>query len=190
MTVYFTSDLHLGDETIFGFVQRPWKGIEEHDAGIIDNINTTVRADDELYILGDFTLHTRAEDVRPYLDAIACKNRYLVLGNHDGADALFEPDAFVECCYYKELVIDGRLVCLSHYPMLEWNKSMQHYDYGYPNASVMLHGHVHSVAQASNSDNARAGIWRYDVGVDANGYRPVSFERIRAFIAERDSNFE
>ena len=189
MTIYFTSDLHLGHEEIFDFVQRPWGSIADHDAGIIDGINATVGPDDELYILGDVTLRTHAEDVNSYLDAIACKNRYLVIGNHDDAEALFTPGAFVECGYYKELFIDGRMVCLSHYPMLEWNKSMQHYDYGYPNASVMLHGHVHSVSQTINDDNVRAGIWRYDVGIDANDYRPVSFEQICAFIAERDPNF-
>ena len=189
MTVYFASDLHLGHTAILAFAQRPWGSIEEHDAAIIENINATVGRNDRLYILGDFTMRLQTRDVQPYLDAIRCRNRWLVVGNHDKAGALFKPGAFVETCHYKELRLGGRLVCLSHYPMLEWNMSMQHHGIDRSRASVMLHGHIHSCTRATNGDNARAGVWRYDVGVDANGYRPVSAEQIFAFIAERDPSF-
>lgn len=45
----------------------------------------------------------------------------------------------------------------------------------------MLHGHIHSRGQEVNAANARAGILRYDVGVDANGYCPVSIEKVLGF---------
>ena len=45
----------------------------------------------------------------------------------------------------------------------------------------MLHGYIHSRGQEVNAANARAGILRYDVGVDANGYCPVSIEKVLGF---------
>ena len=74
----------------------------------------------------------------------------------------------------------------SHYPMLDWNMAAVHHGIDRSKASFMLHGHIHSRAGLDNDANARAGIWRYDVGVDANSYRPVSFEEIADFIAAKD----
>ena len=44
----------------------------------------------------------------------------------------------------------------------------------------MLHGHIHSDG-SYNRDNMEAGIKRYDVGVDENGYMPVSIKQIEKF---------
>ena len=41
----------------------------------------------------------------------------------------------------------------------------------------MLHGHIHSDG-SYNMSNREAGIKQYDVGVDANGYMPVSIKQI------------
>ena len=81
---------------------------------------------------------------------------------------------------------------LSHYPMLDGN-CMYH-------GSYMLHGHIHSLPNDGaekflgplfdthehghigyNDWNLFHGIRRYDVGVDANGYAPVSWADIEAF---------
>lgn len=185
MTVYFTSDLHLGHTAVLAFAQRPWATIEEHDAAIIDNINATVGHNDELYILGDFTFRFMNDDVKPYLDAIRCHNRWLVLGNHDKAGYLRKPGAFKGVAPYMELREQGRLCVLSHYPMLDWNLAPVHHGVDLAKSSYMLHGHIHSQGRGYNGDCAREGIWRYDVGVDANGYKPVSFEEIDEFIKER-----
>ncbi len=186
MTTFFTSDLHLGHRDILAFSQRPWRSIEEHDKAVIQRINETVSADDELYILGDFAYEATDRHIRKALQAIQCKNRYLVLGNHDDSRELFKPGAFLEVCDYLEVIVNGRMCCLSHYPMLDWNMGSTHLGVPPSEMSFMLHGHIHSQGKASNGDNARAGVWRYDVGLDANGYRPVSFEQIDAFMRERD----
>ena len=66
----------------------------------------------------------------------------------------------------------GTRMVLSHYPMLSWN--------GKRRGSIQLHGHIHAGA-AYNERNRRRGILRYDVGVDANGYAPVSRDEILDF---------
>jgi calcineurin-like phosphoesterase family protein len=65
MGIYFTADLHLGEESVMLRCERPWNSIEAHDAALIANINEWVGADDELYILGDFTGVSDANDYRP-----------------------------------------------------------------------------------------------------------------------------
>ena len=67
---------------------------------------------------------------------------------------------------------NGLHISLMHYPMLSWPRS--HY------GSIMLHGHIHSDG-SYNRDNMETGIKRYDVGVDANGYMPVSIKQIEKF---------
>lgn len=177
MKVYVTSDLHLGHEGTLAYAQRPWYDIEAHDDALIENINETVREDDKLYILGDFTLLYGRETVKDYLNRIACWNRYLVIGNHDQSRALFEDDAFMGIDNYMELKHRGRLVCMSHYPFLDWNLSAQHAGVTPNEASLMLHGHIHSDGDY-NKRNIEQGIMRYDVGVDANDYHPVLIDDI------------
>lgn len=185
MTAYFTGDLHLGHTGVLEFAGRPWGTIEEHDAAIVENVNETVGRNDKLYILGDFTFRFMNDDVRPYLDAIKCKNRWLILGNHDKAGLLRAPGSFVAVTPYLELRVNGRLCCLSHYPMMDWNLAPIHNGVDVAASAYMLHGHIHSKGRAYNEECAGQGIWRYDVGVDANDYKPVSFDEIDAFIQER-----
>ena len=181
MGIYLTSDLHLGEEKVRLRWERPWDGIEEHDAALIAGVNARVGAEDTLYILGDFSGIADDARIRTWLDAIVCKNRWLIRGNHDYATALSAPDAFVGIVDYREIVAHGRNFCLSHYPMLDWNKSDAYYATHDSKAeAIMLHGHIHSHGE-ENAANARAGILRYDVGVDANGYCPVSIEEVLGF---------
>lgn len=185
MGIYFTADLHLGEDKVRLHWQRPWATIEEHDAALIANINARVGEGDELYILGDFSRLVDDARIRAWLEAIVCKNRWLIRGNHDDAAVLFAPGVFVGTADYREIVAGGRSFCLSHYPMLDWNKSDAYYATHDPaTEALMLHGHIHSRGQQANAENARAGILRYDVGVDANGYRPVSIEEILGFFVK------
>ena len=185
MTTYFTADLHLGQPEILTLRQRPWASIDDHDAALLAAIDATVGPGDTLYILGDVTACEDNARVKAWLDAIVCPNRRLVLGNHDKAQALFEPGAFTEICDYREVLVDGHPCCLSHYPMLDWNKGNAYYATHDPKSEAfMLHGHIHSRGQEVNAENAHAGILRYDVGVDANGYSPVSLGEVLGFFGE------
>lgn len=64
---------------------------------------------------------------------------------------------------------------LCHYPIADWNGQRQ--------GSYMLHGHIHSRGDAYNRQQREAGLLRYDVGVDANGYAPVSIGQIDEWFA-------
>lgn len=182
--IYFTSDLHLGHDNAIAFTNRPFSDLEDMNQTLIRNINDTVAADDELWILGDFSYKIKREEVRTLRRQISCRHVHLVYGNHDrdyASDHIFQ-----SVQYYKELKTDYGRVVLFHYPILEW--SAAHY------GSIHLHGHIHSTG-AYNEENLKKkfddrlpyghaakhddlGLRIYDVGVDANDYRPISLARI------------
>ena len=83
------------------------------------------------------------------------------------------------------------IVVLFHYPIMEW--------YGASGGTIHLHGHIHS-PESYNEENARKYLKDrvlpyghhprdnnlplriYDVGVDANKYKPVSLEAIADYL--------
>lgn len=193
--IYLTADLHLGHRSIVTIGEgRPFRSIDEHDRAIIANINDTVSVEDELWILGDVTRERGARSIACAMRRVNCRHVRLVLGNHDREQACLESGAFESVARYEDTGVrlaDGtwqRLV-LFHYPVLDWD--------GMHRGSVMLHGHIHSRGLAEGEEPQgpvatehvhalhgynewcrRQGLRRYDVGVDANGYRPVSLAQV------------
>ena len=51
---FYTSDLHLGHDNIIRFDNRPFGSVGEMTEEIIDNWNSVVSKNDDVYILGDF----------------------------------------------------------------------------------------------------------------------------------------
>lgn len=210
MERYFTSDLHIADKAIARW--RGFSSLTEHDAMILDGLNATVAAQDELWILGDIC-HSNLASIRSLRSSIACAHVHVIIGNHDKRSLfetlMHEEHLFESVGYYAEVGKvrrEGYKFCLSHYPMLDWNRATH--------GSYMLHGHIHSLpdngAGKTHQDGADKahqegprdvsqggmgmrgyntfsrdkGIRRYDVGVDANGYRPVSAEQIVSFLPD------
>lgn len=169
--IYFTSDLHLNHKAIIWMMNRPFKNVEEMNETLIKNINETVKPSDTLYVLGDLSYRGKKSDVEDMVRKIRCRNIILCKGNHDRR---YDESIFKELTDYKEICVNtngtnNRLVTLMHYPIEDW-KNRKH-------GSIHLHGHVHS--NGSYNDLMRDnGIYRYDVGVDANNYRPVSLDEI------------
>lgn len=176
--IYFTSDLHLNHARIIELANRPFGSVEEMNDTIIGNINDTVGADDTLWVLGDICMGMKkTQDAGWLLAMLACNDVHLVMGNHDPRQRKEELIAagFVTVSDYEELRVGShKTAVLCHYPLMSWNGSSR--------GSYMLHGHIHATAEY-NERNRNDGIKRYDVGVDANAYRPVSIEHIKEFFA-------
>ncbi len=69
---------------------------------------------------------------------------------------------------FSSVMFDG-----SHYPFEEWN----HFFSG----AIHLHGHQHNLSDYNYKMKLK-GLKRYDVGVDANQFKPVNIEEIIEFI--------
>lgn len=126
--LYFTSDLHLGDEKVLiSRNGRPFSNIEEMNNTIIDNINRVVGEDDELWILGDFAFRVDKAEVQKFRNRINCRNVHLVYGNHD--QDYSQEHIFQSVQYYKELKTSlwySSVISLSYHGMVWsfwWNHS-------------------------------------------------------------------
>ena len=176
--IYFTSDLHFYHDNIIHHCQRPFRTSEDMNDALIENWNDTVSPDDEVYILGDVTMEgpEKAFAILSQLKGI----KYLVRGNHDrfADNETWQQYAWVFRWVkdYHEMVWNNQKFVLFHYPVEEWED--------YYKGAIHLHGHQHNVP-TYNLHQAEEGIRRYDVGVDANGYKPVSIKQITEFIEEK-----
>lgn len=54
---FYTSDLHFGHANAIKYDNRPFASVEKMNAEMIRRWNDKIRNTDEVYILGDFTLH-------------------------------------------------------------------------------------------------------------------------------------
>ena len=168
--VYLTSDLHFGHKNIIKYTNRPFASVQEMDAALIENWNRVVRENDEVYILGDFTMQD--ERIADSLLLRLHGRKYLVRGNHDYFAEKYRGAMLGWIKDYHELKFNKSFLVFSHYPFAEWNRSHH--------GAYCLHGHQHNHSDY-NLRQRKEGIRRYDVGVDANGFAPVPLEKIISF---------
>ncbi len=163
--IYFTSDLHFGHNNVMRYCNRPFNSVDDMDATLIRNWNNTVQARDTIYILGDISLKG-PEYINELMPTLQGK-KHLIYGNHDlyRRKESFNANHFASISPYLEVKIEERWFIMFHYPILEWNH--QHH------GAIHMHGHIHATPRY-NAENAEKGIFRFDAGVDANAYCPVS----------------
>lgn len=172
--IYFTSDMHFNHDNIITYCSRPFRSAEQMNEAIVAGWNSVVKSNDTVYILGDILMSKDADACRGFMERLSGR-KILVQGNHD----YFVKDYFArsfnffeEVTMYKEINYDKHRFVLMHYPIMDWNH-MYH-------GSYMLHGHLHNQA-IYNHKNKTEGLRRYDVGVDANNFMPVSVDKIVRF---------
>jgi calcineurin-like phosphoesterase family protein len=171
--IYFTSDLHMGHEAVIRMQNRPFVNADDMNRVLIENYNSVVHKDDTVYLLGDVCFRIGVEKANELIASLKGK-KYLIRGNHDKK---YDESLFEDIRDFMTISVNGLHISLMHYPMLSWPRS--HY------GSIMLHGHIHS-DMSYNISNREAGIKRYDVGVDANDYMPVSIKQIEDFLNSKE----
>ncbi|WP_286159165.1 metallophosphoesterase family protein [Methylobacterium sp. Leaf456] len=160
MTTYFTSDTHFGDPRILRIDRRPFPDLPSHDRALIEAWNAEIGPDDEVWHLGDFALGPPPERVAEILASLHGR-KHLIVGNNDGPATLAAP-GWASVAHYAEITVDERRLVLCHYAFRTWN--------GLGRGAINLHGHSHGRLKAIPR--------QYDVGVDPQGLRPVTLERI------------
>lgn len=123
--IWIFSDPHFNHYNILRF-ERPFATMEEHNAAIIDGINSKVAVGDTLICLGDLGFGWESEIAK-----IKCETKVLILGNHDKQN---------KSAYYQyfNYVFDGpvfvnKFMVLSHEP---WP--------GCGEYCFNIHGHLHN----------------------------------------------
>jgi RNA ligase len=82
MKRWFTSDIHLGHRNVIEYCARPYANVHEMDKAIIEQWNSQVNPEDEVYFLGDFGINKRKALDKELVNSLNGV-KYITLGNHD-----------------------------------------------------------------------------------------------------------
>ena len=163
--IFYTADMHFGNESIIAKTDRPFATVEEMDEQLIANWNAVVSPEDTVYILGDVGLNhgpIPAEYV-----ARLNGHKHLIRGNHDtGLDRQEEWFDYVESVTDFLEIDDGEIhVTLCHYPIV------------YIQRGYMIHGHLHNTRK--DTYEIMKQLHRVlNAGVDINHFRPVTLQEL------------
>ena len=166
---YYIADTHFGHENIIKLCGRPFADAEEMDRVIIENWNSVVNDNDDVYIVGDFS-HKSEKPVTGYLKQLKGR-KHLIAGNHDKiitADP--EASSYFASISQMEVVRDhGHTVFLCHYPVAEWP--------GYYDGFYHFFGHIHKTR--NEACMFMEGLEKaYNVGADLLGFTPRTIDEI------------
>ena len=156
MSVYFTSDLHLGHEKVVEL--RGFDSVKAHDEAVMDSLRVLHKRD-KLFVVGDVCFSPASE----YLLADLPVNSVLIFGNHDKMKS-YAYSYFAKvhgCMKYKGF-------WLTHIPI---------HPYEMRRGIGNIHGHVHK-----EGDTQPITDKRY-INVNWDFHRgPVSFDAIKAMV--------
>lgn len=164
--IYFIADTHFGEERIRRYEKRPFANTEEMDRELIRRWNDKVRAEDTVYILGDFGADGYETQILSGLNG----TKILVKGNHDTkSNETYRGFGFAEV-YDCPIIIEGFWI-LSH-DALYVNENMPY---------ANLFGHVHNSPIIKDYSKQH-----YCVSVERIDYAPIDFDEIKRIISEAD----
>lgn len=164
MTIFFTSDTHYGHANVIKHAKRPFQGLEDMHATMIERWNKVVQPTDTVYHLGDVVWkQSLLEEIFTKLNG----EKILVWGNHDSVATRRSP-VWKFATADIELQLPGEpLLVLHHYSKRVWNKSHH--------GSIMLYGHSHGSLPGDSQT--------LDVGVDCWDFTPVTLKQIKERLA-------
>jgi calcineurin-like phosphoesterase family protein len=144
--------------------------LQEADEKLIKSINDTVKYNDTLYFLGDWSFGGE-EQVENFRKRIHCQDIRFILGNHD-TNILKHENLFRSVSVYGEPKIGGTHFVLFHYPINSWHKKKDN-----ERSSVHLYGHTHKELKMHPSSLC--------VCIDAHpNFKPFHIDEIRSIISK------
>lgn len=181
--LFFTADTHFFCPKVLA--NRPcFPDIPTMNETLIRNWNEVVPEDGVVIHLGDLATHLPREIMTGLVRSLN-GTILLVKGNHDNISQLrgvqFRKDTGLQVLGYTwTMWLDGIKILLNHYPYLCYE--------GEYDGVWQLFGHVHSGSGSEGFDTPRLQYllpYQYDVGVDGNGFRPISFRRLQDILGTK-----
>lgn len=167
--IWLSSDWHYAHSNIVRYAERPFKDVDEMNEALIVNYNSLVSDKDIVFFLGDIAFG--GDNVQMILGRMK-GNIHYILGNHDKRYVDIIKRRCTTVNDLLDIEIDSIPITLCHYAMRVWNKS--HFD------SWNLVGHSHARLEPIGK--------QWDVGVDNNGFKPLSFADIVKIMETRPHN--
>ena len=204
MSLYLTSDWHVGHKNILRLCDRPFRDLDHMHDTLRKNFSA-LPADATLVNLGDAVMGDRIANLALIKNMGIKAKHILKPGNHDECWSGNENDARrVKYTPYYEDAFDGiyHLPILSItddtkpvgefglHPVLAWANHFPYegdshdkprYDnFRYPDEGTpIVHGHTHSREKVTRTAK---GTLQIHVGVDAWDFRPVHIDEVRELI--------
>jgi calcineurin-like phosphoesterase family protein len=174
MQTFFTSDTHFDDTYSIEYFNRPFKGVDEMNAVMVEKWNSVVTPNDIVYHLGDFTLH----DIHRFAKWVSQLNGNIKIlpGSHDQpwlkdfveSEKVQVIPPLVSLEFPERLAGHGaQVIVLCHYSMQVWDRSHH--------GSWHLFGHSHGKLKGIGLS--------FDVGVDCTEFTPLSLEMVTSSMA-------
>lgn len=173
--IYYISDTHLGDLSVFNQCSRPFTDLKELENEIIKRWNSKVKENDIVYVLGDIAKdgYKRAIEVFRVLKG----HKRLIIGNHDLAmlDLIRESEVFESVEYIKLIEDNGRKVFLCHYPLTDWMECSR--------GGYHVYGHIHNKTKKNHIAYMQMKEYfkdklAFNAGVDVTNYEPVTLDEM------------
>jgi len=168
--IWFSADLHLDHKNIIQYCNRPFSNTKEMDDTIYDNFQV-IKPGDTLHLLGDLSFNERV--AADFFDMFKDVNIIFIKGNHDSRKLQrITREKNIPLYTLYDTKIDEQPITLCHYAMRVWHKS--HFN------SWQLYGHSHATLPPQGK--------QYDVGVDNNNFKPVSWTQIKQIMDKAPNN--
>lgn len=171
--IWFTSDFHFNHDKEFIWKKRGFDNVYDMNRHIVENFNSVVSVDDDVYILGDLMLGgpDKLDDGLKLIKQLK-GHLHLVRGNHDTDNrwaAYNNLYNVVEMSNSIYLNHDGYHFYLSHYPSITSSIGL----ISLKKTTLNIFGHTH---QTSNFYGDMP--FMYHCGVDSHNYTPVSIDTV------------
>lgn len=164
---------------------------------LINNYNSTVPEDGVCYFLGDMGLG-KADVLRKFMSELNGATRVAILGNHDPNMHSMYAKGFQVVLNAAVFYMGDNRISMSHCPLPgvfredvtgmkggqegeNWHGERKNQRFTSQDLTVdfHLHGHIHSDGKTKPQRTHN----QFDVGVRANGYKPISMSVIESWIA-------
>lgn len=180
--LYFTSDCHFFHENIIKYCERPFDGIWDMMAQMITEWNKIVPKDAVVINCGDIAMKASKQQIRRVLEQLNGIH-YLVQGNHDRLNSI-PTDCFVSIQDTLTIFVTGddeikeQIIFASHFPHIHWPGSHR--------GTWHVYGHIHSTPNQKRQDELKYSPNQYDVGMDNNNFKPISFNELKTIITKQN----
>ena len=183
MTIFFTSDLHLGHDRIIDLCGRPFENVNEMNHTIIQNWNLVVEPNDTVFVLGDVALG-KLNETLPLVEQLR-GHKLLVPGNHDRCWSGHKKVRPIDVVRYRNVgftilpnITYFQRWKLCHFPTYGDSYTDDRYPEFRPTLADnewLIHGHVHNMWKQKEM--------QINVGVDRWNFFPVAEAQLRQLMA-------
>lgn len=158
MANYFSSDWHIGEESIIEWERTQFYSIEEHNLAIfkfVQNLVEKIKPGDNFYMLGDYGDTDRLWYIEELTRAGA--HTIFIAGNHDKLADKEKFEKYFDEVYWHPIYLSERII-VSHFPQAVWE------------GQISVHGHVHNGYIANSA--------YINCNIHYNNYKPITDKHI------------